>query len=134
MPHYRAGTADILLAFEKLEALRWIHYLRPGGNVIVNTREIYPLPVLAGGEEYPGGIIESISGKAEDVTTVDAFSLAVKSGSEKTLNTVLLGILAAKSGLDERIWKEAVSETVPKKTIAINLTAFETGFNLVTNP
>ena len=133
-PTIEPGTAHILLAFEKLEALRWQHYLRRGGTMIVNTREIYPLPVLTGEADYPENIIELLQSKTKSVIPVDAFTVAVNSGNEKTLNVVLLGILAATLNLDRKFWEESVSETVPPKTIGVNLAAFDVGFELATNP
>ncbi len=129
-PTISPGTADVILAFEKLEALRWLHFLRPGGTVIVNSQELYPLPVLTGSVEYPSDIIERIRSKVPRTLEVDALAIAENSGSAKVVNTVLLGVLAGLLDSEPGIWKEVIKKTVPPKTIEVNEAAFEEGVKL----
>lgn len=128
-PTISPGTADAILAFEKLEALRWHHYLAQGGTIIVNSQELYPLPVLSGSVEYPADIIEQIRASASlpRIIEVDALAIAEQCGSPKVVNTVLLGVLAGMLETDLEIWKDVIKETVPQKTVDINLAAFEEG-------
>lgn len=129
-PTVAMGTADVILAFEKLEALRWLHYLRSGGTVIVNTQELYPLPVLTGSAEYPSDILERIRSKVPSTIPVDALQIAEKCGSPKVVNTVLLGVLAGLLDTDLHLWREVIKETMPSRTVDINLSALEEGARL----
>ncbi|MFA5676141.1 MAG: indolepyruvate oxidoreductase subunit beta [Christensenellales bacterium] len=124
------GGADIILAFEKLEALRWSGYLKKGGKMFVSTQEILPMPVITGAEEYPRDIAERIKAAAPDVVFVDALSLARKAGDIRTLNTVLIGALARRTDIEKKAFIEAVKATVPKRAIETNIAAFELGYNL----
>lgn len=126
-PTITPGAADAILAFEKLEALRWLHYLAEGGTVIVNSQELYPLPVLTGTVEYPANIVERIRKKVPRTLEVDALEIAEKCGSPRVVNTVLLGVLAGMLESDLDIWREVIKETVPYRTIDTNLAAFEEG-------
>lgn len=126
-PTITEGTADVILAFEKLEALRWLHYLREEGTVIVNTQELYPLPVLTGNAEYPGDIPDRIRSKVHRIIEVDAAEIAARCGSPKVVNTVLMGVLAGLLDSDLETWREIIRETVPPRTIDVNLAAFNEG-------
>ncbi len=121
------GRADIILAFEHLEALRWAHYLKPGGSIVYSTQEISPMPVLTGAAAYPTDIFEKIKALNIKQIAVDALSLSQEAGSVKAANVVLLG--AASSLICPNIdrWKKALVETVPPKFIELNLRAFESG-------
>ncbi len=115
--------ADLLVSFEKMEALRWIHYLAPNGTVIVNTQEIVP----SGLEEYPKGMDDGIRERRPDAHFLDAFALAKEAGNARAVNTVMLGAFSNYLDFSEDEWKKAIEARVPKKTIEINLKAFELG-------
>ena len=123
------GEADIIVAFEQLEALRWLPYLKPGGTMITSTHKISPAPVMAGAEKYPEGIIKKIAGTGIKVIEADAFAMAQKSGNEKASNVVLIGILAKlqKDSVKKEVYIEAMRESSPKLFEA-NLPAFELGY------
>lgn len=123
------GEADIILAFETLEALRALPYLKKGGKIIVNNQEIDPMPVITGAATYPEKIIEKIESKA-DIVTVDALELAKKAGNFKSVNVVLIGVMAKSTDIPYEKWVQTIKETVPEKFIDVNLTAFEEGYNL----
>ncbi|HHW66965.1 MAG: indolepyruvate ferredoxin oxidoreductase, beta subunit [Epulopiscium sp.] len=129
-PLVEEGCADILLAFEKLEALRWIHYLKEDGIAIVNDQEINPMPVITGTAQYPKDILEKIKQVCRQTYIVDALKIARELGNIKVLNTVLLGILAKHLGLDKNTWIESIERVVPPKTIEINQKAFLVGYEL----
>lgn len=120
-------NADIVLAFENLEALRALSFVKDGGKIIVNTQEMLPMPVITGAAEYPQGIIEKIS-KNHDVTAIDALSLAKEAGTAKAANVVLIGNLAKYSEIAKKEWIEAIKETVPPKFLDVNIKAFEKGY------
>ena len=122
------GEADIILAFEQLEAYRALPWLKKGGKMIVNDQKINPMPVITGAAEYPDGIIEELSSKA-DVTSLDALKLALEAGSAKAVNVVLIGVMAKNTSIPFENWIETVRECVPPKFLEVNLKAFELGYN-----
>ena len=122
------GEADMILAFEKLEAARALPYLKEGGTVILNDREIAPMPVITGAAEYPDGLVADIAAKAK-VIAIDALSLSLEAGSEKAGNVVLIGVLARSSDISKEVWIQTIKDTVPAKFLDLNLKAFELGYN-----
>lgn len=122
------GEADMILAFEKLEAARTLPYLKEGGTVILNDREIAPLPVITGAAEYPDGLVADIAAKAK-VIAIDALSLSLEAGSAKAVNVVLIGVLARSSDISKEVWIQTIKDTVPAKFLDLNLKAFELGYN-----
>lgn len=122
------GEADMILAFEKLEAARALPYLKEGGTVILNDREIAPMPVITGAAEYPDGLVADIAAKAK-VIAIDALSLSLEAGSAKAVNVVLIGVLARSSDISKEVWIQTIKDTVPAKFLDLNLKAFELGYN-----
>ena len=129
-PIIEEGEADIILAFERLEALRWVHYLKPGGTIIINDQAIPPVPVILGLQEYPTQIKEKIQSRVQETVVVDALSIADSLGNSKASNVVLLGVLASHSDLSKEIWVNALKEKVPAKFLELNQRAFDEGYNL----
>ena len=129
-PVVTPGEADLILAFEQLEAARWIPYLKKGGKLVVNTQSIDPMPVITGAMTYPDGIIKKLTAMDIDVTAVDALRLAEEAGSVKAVNVVLIGVMARRMDLDESVWLNAIREIVPEKFIEMNLKAFTLGYHL----
>jgi len=127
-PLVEKGEADIIIAFEQLEAARWVPFLRPGGVLITNTQKIFPMPVISGAAVYPAGVLDEIRGKRITVIDIDAVTLAEQSGSQKAVNVVLLGVAARYLGLERPVWEEIIRSTVPPKTVEVNQTAFALGF------
>ncbi len=123
------GEADIILAFEELEAYRALPFLKKGGKMIVNTQKINPMPVIIGKAEYPDEICSKLSAKA-DIKAVDALSLAEEAGNFKAVNVVLIGVMAKSIDIPYEKWVETIKSTVPPKFVDINLKAFELGYNL----
>lgn len=121
------GEADIILAFERLEAARALPYLKKGGKIILNDRAIAPMPVITGAAEYPQNIVDELSEKA-DVIAIDALSLSLEAGSSKAVNVVLIGVLARSSDIPKEVWIETIKNTVPQKFLELNLKAFELGY------
>ncbi len=123
------GEADVILAFERLEALRALPYLKKGGKMIVNDRAIAPMPVITGNAVYPEGIIETLE-KYADVKSLDAQSIAEAVGSVKAVNVVLIGVLAKTTDIPKEEWLDVLRTTVPAKLLDVNLNAFEQGYAL----
>jgi indolepyruvate ferredoxin oxidoreductase beta subunit len=124
------GEADLILAFEKLEALRWVDYLKPNGKLIVNDQRLDPMPVITGKAKYPASIIRRLQDKIPETTAVDALAIAKECGNIKAANVVLLGLVAKTSAIAKETWLEAIQEVVPAKALEVNLKAFEAGYNI----
>ena len=129
-PIITEGEADYILSFEKLEAARWASQLKQGGEIIVNTQEIDPMPVIIGNAEYPSSILDELKAKDVKIDAVDALSLAEKAGSVKAVNVVLLARLAEKFDIPYEKWISAIEKTVSPKFVELNKKAFELGYNL----
>ena len=123
------GEADIILAFEMLEAYRAMPYLKDGGKLIVNTQEIDPMPVITGAAQYPENIGEKLAENV-DVSLVDALSAAKEAGNFKAVNVVLIGVMAKSTDIPYEKWVETIKTTVPEKFMEVNLKAFDLGYNL----
>ncbi len=123
------GEADIILAFESLEALRALPWLKKGGKMIVNDQQINPMPVITGAAEYPENILGKLSA-AVDLTAVPALSLARKAGNQKAVNVVLIGVMAKNTEIPYEEWVETIKTTVPAKFLEANLKAFDLGYHL----
>lgn len=122
------GDGDILLSFEKMEALRWLPYLSPAGTVIVNTQELEPLPVLTGQSDYTSGILEEIESKVKRLIAVDALSIEPVSKNPKMVNTFLLGILAQIMPFEKEKWLKVLEQEIKAKLVDINKQSFEAGW------
>ena len=102
------GQADYMLAFEPLEAARYLPYLKKDGVIITNTRETMPMPVITGAAAYPENIVEKLKARA-NVVALDAMVLALEAGNAKAVNMVLMGVLASRMDLPEDVWQAALA-------------------------
>lgn len=129
-PVIEKGGADILVSFEKMEALRWLNYLKEDGKIIVNDYKINSMPTLSGKAEY---LDEEISKELLRVGAIliDASGSAIKLGNPKTMNIILLGSLVKSMNLEHIDWNQIISDNVKKEFIDINIEAFKVGMNLV---
>ena len=125
-PLIEEGTADFILAFEKLEALRYLHYLKPKGMIIVNDREVPPMSVLIGAAEYPKDIDKKL-GRRGNTFFVDASTRALELGNIRTVNIILLGVLSRCMDFKKKSWERAIKENVKAKYVDLNMAAFEKG-------
>ena len=130
-PIIEEGEADIVLAFEQLEAARYLPYLKKGGAVVVNTQKMDPMPVVTGSTTYPEGLLEDMEKKGARVLALDALSLAEEAGSAKAVNVVLIGAMAKSLGQEQAVWLKAIEETVPAKFLEMNRKAFALGWQAV---
>ena len=127
-PVCEEGSVDVLISFERLEALRYAHFLKDDGIMIVNDTRIDPMTVVIGAMEYPEGIIEKLS-ENNKLYTIDGGKIAKELGNSKVLNSVVLGLAAKHIGFTKEEWVEVLQATVPPKTVEINTKAFESGYN-----
>ncbi|MEZ0343320.1 MAG: indolepyruvate oxidoreductase subunit beta [Caldimicrobium sp.] len=127
-PSIPVGDADLMLALEELEALRYLHYLKKKGIVILNHRQIPPAGLDP--SQYPQDISERVKSKGYKVIEINAGEVAKELGSSKVENTVLLGVLSLFLPFERGIWKEVLKEAVPEKFLELNLKAFEEGVRL----
>lgn len=131
-PLIEQGNSDVVLAFEKLEAMRYIHYLKKNGTAIVNDRKILPMSVLTGAASYPENIKTNLERHGE-IYYVDAEKVALELGNIRTVNIILLGVLSCFLGFKKKSWKTAISKNVKKRFVDLNLAAFGKGTSLLTN-
>lgn len=123
------GEADIILAFELLEAYRALPYLKKNGTIIVNNQMINPMPVIIGAMEYPKNIEKKIA-EVANLKCFDAVSLAKEAGNIKAVNVVLIGVMAKNTNIAYEKWVEVIKNTVPAKLLDVNLKAFDLGYKL----
>ena len=121
------GTADFIISFEKLEAARWVPYLKKGGKIIMSTQEIDPMPVIIGAAQYPENLVEKMKEAGADVDAIDALDLAMQAGSSKAVNLVLMGRLSKYFDATEEAWMAALEACVPAKFLELNKKAFALG-------
>lgn len=129
-PIIKKGDADILLAFEKLEAARWLEYLKEDGMVVVNNERVDPLPVMSGKTKYPDDIVDKIKSMVPNTRIVDATDIAAACGNSRAANVVLVGVLAALVKLSIEEVEQAITRFVPAKALDVNLKAFHQGLEL----
>ncbi len=126
-PIVPVGEADVLVAFEKVEAVRWLNYLKKDGTLVVNDFEIYSLPVLTGAAVYPDGIIEKLMAEVPKLKVLNAGAMAEEIGNIKAQNVVLLGALVKAMGLESLDWESVIKELVPARLLELNIAAFKAG-------
>lgn len=127
-PLIRCGTADALYAAERLEALRYAHYLKPGGLVVMDDRAIKPIQLPDEPERpYPEGVPEFLRKKGYEVLVVPALDVAMAVGDKRCANVVLLGALSKRLPLSDDVWQSALRQRFPDKMIGLNLAAFARG-------
>ena len=128
-PIVEEGQADVLIAFERLEALRYLHFLKKDGVVIVNDWRIDPITVVTGVAAYPEDVIETLKEKRRAIV-VEATAESKKLGAPKAFNIIVLGAAARHMGFEKEEWLRVIETTVPPKTIEVNKQAFEIGYAL----
>ncbi len=128
-PTAEQGMVDILVAFELLEAARWIEWLRPGGSVVVNRQKMTPMSVTVGNAVYPAeeALLQALRHRAGRVVEVDGLKLAEQAGTARAVNSVILGALSALLETSPEVWEEAIVRRVPPRYADANRTAFRLG-------
>ena len=128
-PIVEEGQADVLIAFERLEALRYLHFLKKDGGVIVNDWRIDPITVVTGVASYPENVLDTLKEMRKTIV-VEATAEAKKLGAPKAFNIIVLGAAARHMGFEKQDWLSVIETTVPPKTIEVNKQAFEIGYAL----
>ena len=128
-PLIKEGEVDIMLAFEKLEAARWSHYLKPGAVVILNNHALPPLSVNLGNEQYPGDeeIADILRRRSESIYFVNGTSRVRDLGNIRTLNIFMLGCVSLFLPFRVSLWKDGISQRIPSRIRQINIAAFDRG-------
>jgi len=121
------GDCDLLLAFEKLEALRMASFVKEDGNIIVNNQRINPSTVISGAAVYPEDIEETLKKRFKSVAFVDALKIGQQAGNPRTANTAMLGAASKLLNIPADIWEKAIAQRVPERYIEANLRAFKMG-------
>lgn len=129
-PIIKKGDVDYLLGFEKLEAARYMSYLKPQGTLIINDERIDPLPVMSGEMRYPDKIGEEMVQKVKHSLLVPASRIAADCGNVRAANMVLVGVLAKAAELPWELVTDAVKAEVPERVLEVNLKAVEAGRRL----
>ena len=123
------GEADFIVSFELLEAARWLSYLKPDSQIVTNTQQIDPMPVITGAAQYPENLVEKMKATGAKVDALDCLKLAEEAGSPKAVNIVLMGRLSHYFDLPEEAWQKSLEAMVPAKFLELNKKAFELGKN-----
>ena len=126
-PLVMKGDCDLLLAFEKLEALRMASFVKEDGNIIVNNQRINPSTVISGAAVYPEDIEETLKKRFKSVAFVDALKIGQQAGNPRTANTAMLGAASKLLDIPAEIWEKAIAQRVPERYIEANLRAFKMG-------
>lgn len=129
-PVIEIGGADILVSFEKMEALRWLEYLKPSGKIIVNNYRIDSMPILTGKAIYQEAEIEAELNRL-NAAIINAADKADEMGNSKVMNIILLGALVKSMELEHIDWESIIRENVKEKFVDINLKAFKNGMDMV---
>ena len=124
------GEADVIISFEKLEAARWLEFLKKDGTIITNTQEVEPMPVITGAAAYPENLIEKMQAAGAKVDAKDFLSIAQEAGSAKAVNIALMGRLSTYfPEISDEQWQDAIEKIVPPKFLDLNRKAIEAGRN-----
>ncbi|MBN1247470.1 MAG: indolepyruvate oxidoreductase subunit beta [Anaerolineae bacterium] len=128
-PTSEKGTVDVLMAFELLEAARWIDWLKPDGMVVVNRQKLIPMSVSLGDATYPDedAILAALRARVGRLVVVDALPLAEQAGNARTVNTVMLAALSTLLETDPEVWETAILRRVPEAYRGVNKVAFRLG-------
>ena len=120
------GQVEFLLAMEKLEALRYAHFVKPGGTILVNEHEVEPIRT-ADERPYPKDAVDFLNSKGFDVRTIKATDIAVELGNHRAANTVMLGALAERLDIPQEVWDKTLEERIPERLLELNRKAFREG-------
>lgn len=121
------GEADFIVSFEMLEAARYTQYLKKGGQMVVNSQQIDPMPVITGAAKYPENLEKKMKDEGINVDAIDCLSLAEKAGTSKAVNIVLMGRLSKYMDFSEEAWLKAIEKLVKPQFLEMNKKAFSLG-------
>jgi indolepyruvate ferredoxin oxidoreductase beta subunit len=129
-PLISLGEADIIVAFEMMEAVRYLPYMHADSQVIVNTHKIYPPPVATGKMEYPENVLDELTSRNIKVKELDAFEVARKVGEVRAVNIAMVGAMSTYMAIDEQVFLDVMNERIPERFREANINAFREGRKL----
>ena len=134
-PLIKEGEVDILLAFEKLEGIRWTSYLKHGAIVILNNHSVPPLSVNLGADKYPNDdeVINALKQHTDRIYLVEGTRKAIELGNARALNIYMLGCLSNFMPFNQQEWQAAIAKPLPEKLLKLNYNAFDTGRKEIKN-
>ncbi len=121
------GEADFIVSFEMLESARYVEYLKADGQIVVNTQQIDPMPVITGAKEYPEDLAGKMQKAGIKVDALDCLTLAEQAGTAKSVNIVLMGRLSKYMEFPKEAWLSAIEKLVKPQFLEMNKKAFELG-------
>ena len=130
-PMIEKGNADIMLSFEKMEALRWLYYVKKDGIVVSSNVKMVPPIVSTGAFEYPEDVEERVLKERPDAKILDIVSALKELGNDKVTNVIMIGALSTMFDFEPEKWLEVIKEAVPKKVVDVNIKAFQKGRELM---
>ena len=126
-PLISPGEADIVVAFEMLEAVRYLPYMHSHSRVIVNTHKIYPPAVATGKMAYPENVLAELTSRDIHVRELNAFDIANGVGEVRAVNIVMVGVLSTYLPVDEQVYVDVMHERIPERFRDVNIRAFQEG-------
>jgi len=126
-PLITPGEADIVVAFEMMEAVRYLPYMHSDSKVIVNTHKIYPPAVATGKMAYPENVLDELTGRDIHVRELNAFDIASRVGEVRAVNIVMVGVLSTYLPVDEQVYVDVMHERIPERFREVNIRAFQEG-------
>jgi indolepyruvate ferredoxin oxidoreductase beta subunit len=126
-PLISVGEADIVVAFEMMEAARYLPYMHKDTKVIVNTHKIYPPAVATGKMEYPENVLDELTSQNIHVKELDAFAIASRVGEVRSVNIVMVGVLSTYLPIEEQVFLDVMNERIPERFRDVNIKAFQEG-------
>ncbi|BBB31894.1 indolepyruvate ferredoxin oxidoreductase, beta subunit [Thermotomaculum hydrothermale] len=130
-PMIEKGNADIMLSFEKMEALRWLYYVKKDGVIVSSNVKMVPPIVSTGAFEYPEDVEERVLAERPDAKILDIVSALKELGNDKVTNVIMIGALSTMFDFEPEKWLEVIKEAVPKKVVDVNIKAFNKGRELM---
>ncbi len=130
-PMIEKGMADIMLSFEKMEALRWLYYVKKDGVIVSSNVKMVPPIVSTGAFEYPEDVEERILKERPDAKILDIVSALKEVGNDKVTNVIMIGALSTMFDFEPEKWLEVIKEAVPQKVVDVNVKAFKKGRELM---
>jgi indolepyruvate ferredoxin oxidoreductase beta subunit len=126
-PLISPGEADIVVAFEMMEAVRYLPYMHSDSKVIVNTHKIYPPAVATGKMAYPENVLDELTSRNIHVKELNAFEIARSVGEVRAVNIVMVGVLSTYLPVDEQVYVDVMHERIPERFQDVNIRAFQEG-------
>ncbi|MEI6644731.1 MAG: indolepyruvate oxidoreductase subunit beta [Verrucomicrobiota bacterium] len=125
------GTSDLLVSFERLEALRWRHLLAPTGKVLINDMNMTPITVSSGQQAAVTDLSERLKAEYPGALYIDALTIAKNLGNTRAMNMVIAGAISKLMPFELNVWEQAMQERIPAKLLDMNIKAFEAGRQLL---